>query len=83
MIVQGSKKHVVRFGVFEFNTESGELRKRGIKLSLQRKPTQLLQVLLERPGEVLTRDDLRRRLWGTDTFVDFESGLILRLTASA
>src|SRR5262249_7871698 len=75
MVVQGSKKQLVRFGVFEFDSESGELRKRGIKLSLQRKPMQLLQVLLERPGEIITREDLRRRLWGDDTFVDFESGL--------
>src|SRR5215831_18646467 len=75
MVVQGSKKQLVRFGVFEFDSESGELRKRGIKLSLQRKPMQLLQVLLERPGEIITREDLRRRLWGDETFVDFESGL--------
>jgi DNA-binding winged helix-turn-helix (wHTH) protein len=66
---------VFRFGVFELDTHAVELRKRGIKVRLQGKPLQLLEALLERPGEVVTRDELQRRLWPSDVFVDFESGL--------
>src|SRR5262249_36290866 len=54
---------------------TGELRKNGIKIKLQGKPVQLLQALLEKPGEVLTREELQKRLWPGDTVVDFESGL--------
>ncbi len=66
---------MVRFGVFELDLEAGELRKQGIKIRLQPKPLQMLQILLERPGEVVTRNELCQRLWGDETFVDFESGL--------
>lgn len=66
---------VVRFGAFEFRPGAGELRKHGIKVRLQGKPLQLLQALLERPGEVVARETLRDKLWAADTFVDFESGL--------
>ncbi|MGA2588709.1 MAG: winged helix-turn-helix domain-containing protein [Bryobacteraceae bacterium] len=66
---------VIRFGTFEFRPGAGELRKHGIKIRLQGKPLQLLQALLERPGEVVAREELRDRLWAADTFVDFESGL--------
>lgn len=66
---------VVQFGVFELNMQTGELRKSGVRIRLQGKPFQILQALLERPGEVVTRDELRKRLWPADTFVDFESGL--------
>jgi len=66
---------VIRFGAFEFRPGAGELRKHGIKIRLQGKPLQLLQALLERPGEVVAREELRDRLWAVDTFVDFESGL--------
>jgi tetratricopeptide (TPR) repeat protein len=61
--------------VFELDARSGELRKQGVKIKLQDQPFQILQVLLERPGEVVTREDLRTRIWGADTFVDFEKGL--------
>ncbi len=64
---------VIRFGAFEFRP--GELRKHGIRIRLQGKSLQLLQALLERPGEVVAREELRDRLWAADTFVDFESGL--------
>ena len=64
-----------RFGVFEVDARTGELRKRGVKQKLQGKPLQVLLALLERPGEVVTREDLQRRLWPSDVFVDFESGL--------
>lgn len=68
-------QELVQFGVFELNMQTGELRKSGVRIRLQGKPFQILQALLERPGEVVTRDELRKRLWPADTFVDFESGL--------
>jgi DNA-binding winged helix-turn-helix (wHTH) protein len=68
-------KRCARFAVFEVDLESGELRKHGLKIKLQQKPFQILALLIERPGEVLTRDELQRQLWPTDVFVDFESGL--------
>jgi DNA-binding winged helix-turn-helix (wHTH) protein len=66
---------VVQFGAFEFNGNLGELRKQGTRIRLQPKPMQILCALLERPGEIVTRDELKARLWPDDTFVDFESGL--------
>jgi len=72
---QSGQKGLVQFGVFELNMQTGELRKSGVRIRLQGKPFQILQALLERPGEVVTRDELRKRLWPADTFVDFESGL--------
>jgi len=74
-VVNGSKKRLARFGVFELDLDAGELRKQGVRLQLQPKPLQMLAILLERPGEIVTRDELRRRLWDDDTFVDYESGL--------
>ena len=65
----------VRFDVFEVDLEAGELRKQGAKIKLQEQPFQILQMLLEHPGEVVTRDELQKRIWPTDTFVDFEQGL--------
>ncbi len=64
-----------RFGIYEVDVRSGELRKNGAKLKLQEQPFQVLAMLLERPGEVLTRDQLRQRLWPADTFVDFDHSL--------
>ncbi len=65
----------VRFGVFEVDLCSGELRKHGLKIKLQEQPFQILAMLLERPGEVVTREGLRRKLWPEDTFVDFDNSL--------
>ncbi|HXH48488.1 MAG TPA: winged helix-turn-helix domain-containing protein [Terriglobia bacterium] len=65
----------VRFGTFEADLSSGELRREGLKVKIQELPFQVLVLLLERPGEVVTREDLRSRLWPADTFVDFEQGL--------
>ncbi len=65
----------VRFGPFEADRQTGELRKQGTKIKLQEQPFQILQMLLEHPGEVVTRDELQKRIWPTDTFVDFEQGL--------
>jgi TolB-like protein/DNA-binding winged helix-turn-helix (wHTH) protein/Flp pilus assembly protein TadD len=66
---------IVRFGRFEVDFRAGELLKNGRKIRLQDQPLQVLAMLLERPGEVVRRDDLRLRLWPTDTFVDFDHGL--------
>jgi eukaryotic-like serine/threonine-protein kinase len=69
------RDRVVRFGPFELRLDTGELRKLGIRVRLQGKPFHILSALLEEPGHVVTREELRRRLWPADTFVDFESGL--------
>jgi DNA-binding winged helix-turn-helix (wHTH) protein/Tol biopolymer transport system component len=74
-VYKNGNASIIRFGTFEFRPGAGELRKHGIKIRLQGKPLQLLQALLERPGEVIAREELRDRLWAADTFVDFESGL--------
>lgn len=66
---------IARFGVFEADFRSRELRRRGVKVRLAEQPFQVLALLLERPGEVVTRQELRQRLWSTDTFVDFDTGL--------
>jgi TolB-like protein/DNA-binding winged helix-turn-helix (wHTH) protein/Tfp pilus assembly protein PilF len=66
---------VVRFGTFEVDLRKGELRKSGLKLRLTGQPFQILAILLEHPGEVVTRDELRKRLWTDHTFVDFDHSL--------
>ena len=74
--MQGQRNgRVLQFGAFELRTDTGEVRKNGSKVRLQGKPLQLLQALLDRPGDVVSREELRERLWAADTFVDFESGL--------
>src|SRR5713101_308131 len=65
----------VRFGAFDVDLRSGELHKHGIRLKLQDQPFQVLVLLLEHPGEVVTREELRQKLWPADTFVDFDTGL--------
>jgi len=67
--------HLARFGVFELCLDTGELRKYGFGIRLQRRSFCVLQALLEKHGEVVTREELRTRLWGDGTFVDFESGM--------
>jgi DNA-binding winged helix-turn-helix (wHTH) protein len=64
----------IRFAAFEVDLCAGELRKNGIKLKLSGQPFQVLAILLERPGEVITRDELQNRLW-PDTFVDVDHNL--------
>src|SRR5262245_53520430 len=66
---------VVRFSSFELDMRTGELRKSGVRISLPDQPFQLLKTLLDRPGELVTREELRQRLWSAETFVDFEHGL--------
>src|SRR6058998_3532004 len=74
-VSQQSARRVVRFGVFEVDLRAGELFKQGIRIKLQQQPFQILALLLEHPGEVVTREELRRRLWPADTLVDFEHSL--------
>ena len=64
-----------RFGAFDVDLRSGELHKHGIRLKLQDQPFQVLALLLEHPGDVVTREELRQKLWPADTFVDFDTGL--------
>ena len=66
---------IIRFGVFEADLASGELRKSGRRVRLQEQPFQMLALLLERPGDLITREELRQKLWAADTFVDFDHGL--------
>jgi len=66
---------LVRFGTFEVDLQAGELRKSGLKLKLSGQPFQVLAILLERPGEVVTREELQKTVWPADTFVDFDRGL--------
>jgi len=70
-----TEKTIFRFGVFEADASSGELRKAGLRLRVQEQPFQVLILLLERPGEVVTREEVRKKLWPSDTFVDFDHSL--------
>jgi TolB-like protein/DNA-binding winged helix-turn-helix (wHTH) protein/Flp pilus assembly protein TadD len=65
----------LRFGVFELDPRAGELRKHGVRIRLQEQPFQVLATLLEHPGEIVTREELQKKLWPADTFVDFDHGL--------
>src|SRR5688572_10150490 len=71
---------VVQFGTFRADFRTGELRRQGVQIKLQGKPLQLLAVLVQHPGELVTRDELRRTLWGDQTFVDFERSLNIAIT---
>jgi TolB-like protein/Tfp pilus assembly protein PilF len=70
-----SNSGLIRFGFFEVDQRSGELRRQGVKVKLQEQPFLLLQMLLEHPGGIVTREELQKRIWPSDTFVDFEQGL--------
>jgi TolB-like protein/DNA-binding winged helix-turn-helix (wHTH) protein len=70
-----SSRPVARFGNFEVDFEAGELRQKGARIKIQDQPLRILSALLERPGEIVTREQLRERLWASDTFVDFEHSL--------
>src|SRR5262249_58386039 len=65
----------MQFGVFELDLQNAELRKSGVKVKLQEQPLKILQTLLENPGQIVTREELRRRIWQADTFVEFDQGL--------
>src|SRR5207245_5415809 len=75
MLPQSSRGQKLTFGPFEFDPSSGELRKHGYKVKLPSQPGQVLDALLERPGDLVAREDLRNRLWPGATAGDFEHGL--------
>jgi TolB-like protein/DNA-binding winged helix-turn-helix (wHTH) protein/Tfp pilus assembly protein PilF len=75
MALPVASTRIVRFGVFEVDLKACELRKHGFRIKLAEQPFQVLAFLLERPGEIVTREELRDRLWPGDTFVDFDHGL--------
>jgi TolB-like protein/Tfp pilus assembly protein PilF len=66
---------MIRFGTFQLDQNSGELLQEGVKVRLQEQPLQILQILLEEPGKVVPREELRKRIWPSDTFVDFDHGI--------
>ena len=66
---------ILRFDVFELDTGAGELRRNGDRIKLPPQPFRVLEMLVRRSGEILTRDEIRERIWSDDTFVDFEQGL--------
>jgi len=70
----------VQFGVFELDLQSAELRKQGVKVKLQEQPLKVLQVLLENPGQIVSREELRQRVWPANTFVEFDQGLYSAMT---
>jgi Tol biopolymer transport system component/DNA-binding winged helix-turn-helix (wHTH) protein len=74
-VTRADVARLVRFGVFEVDLKTGELRRRGQRIPLQEQPFQVLVALLEQPGEVITREELRLKLWSAETFVDFDHSL--------
>jgi DNA-binding winged helix-turn-helix (wHTH) protein len=66
---------LVRFGAFELDSRTGELRKSGLKLRLHGQPGEVLKMLLERPGEIVTREEIQKKLWPNDTIVEFEHSI--------
>jgi TolB-like protein/DNA-binding winged helix-turn-helix (wHTH) protein/tetratricopeptide (TPR) repeat protein len=74
-VASPTKPNIVSFGAYEFNPYSRELRREGMRVRLEGQPLAILEVLLERPGELVTREELQKRLWPEDTFVDFEHSL--------
>jgi TolB-like protein/DNA-binding winged helix-turn-helix (wHTH) protein/tetratricopeptide (TPR) repeat protein len=75
MATTAGSGRVIRFGVFELDVRAGELRKSGVRLPIQGRPLQVLAILAQRPGELMTREELRLLLWPSDTFVDFDHGV--------
>src|SRR5271154_4146298 len=75
MATQPGIAHRVRFDAFELDVRAGELRKHGVRLRLRGQPLQVLEILLERPGDVVTREELHTRIWPADTFVNFDHSL--------
>src|SRR6202043_3606612 len=80
--MQGTEScpHTRRFGVFEVDLWAAELRKRGVRIKLQEQPFRILSLLLEHPGEVVSREELRKKLWHAHTFVDFDRSLNKAMT---
>ena len=75
MPAPASSTERVQFGVFELDLQNAELRKSGVKVKLQEQPLKILQTLLENPGQIVTREELRGRIWPANTFVEFDQGL--------
>src|ERR1700757_4014906 len=73
-------RETVRFGLFEADLQTGELRKNGLKVPLQCQPFQVCAVLLSRAGELVSREELRQQVWPEDTFVDFDHALNTAIT---
>ncbi len=74
-VVGDNGTRTIQFGIFEVDLRAGELRRNGSKVKLQEQPFQILTMLLEHPGEVVTREELQKKLWPADTFVDFDHSL--------
>jgi DNA-binding winged helix-turn-helix (wHTH) protein len=72
---QETERRIVRFGSFEADLREARLSKGGIRIRLQEQPFQILVLLLERPGQVVTREEIRQKLWSNDTFVEFDDAL--------
>ena len=70
-----SSSRIVRFGQFELDQDARELRRDGTRIRLQEQPLLILQILLEQPGKVISREELQKRIWASDTFVDFDHGI--------
>ena len=70
-----TQRQLVKFGMFEVNLAAGEIRKAGMRLKLAPQPFQVLQILLEHPQQIVTREEFRKRVWPDNTFVDYELGL--------
>ena len=68
-----ASRRLLRFGLFEVDLRVGELRKNGLKIKLQEQPLQILAMLLERPGQIVTLEELQQKLWSNDIFVDFDN----------
>src|SRR6476469_4431189 len=66
---------VVQFGAYEIDLRSGELRKAGVRIRVQQQPLRVLEILLEHPGDVVTREELRNRIWPNETFGDFDQAV--------
>ena len=75
MTLESRSSAILRFGVFEVDVRAGEVRKQGVRVKLQEQPFQVLTILVQRPGDVVTREELRSTIWQSDTFVDFDNGL--------
>ena len=83
--IDPSRGGTIRFDAYELDVRSCELRRDGIRVKVQEQPLQILQILLQRPGQLVTREELRQKIWPSDTFVDFDHGInnaIKRLRAA-
>src|SRR5277367_5273639 len=69
------RNSIFRFGTYEVSLQSGEVRKAGLRIRVQQQPMKLLEILLERPGEVITREELRTRVWTDESFGDFDQAV--------